>query len=54
MIVLDTSAVSALMHRIPEALSRLRVSEPADVVLCRPVAAASVSEVIQRGAPPTS
>jgi predicted nucleic acid-binding protein len=27
------------MHRIPEALSRLRMSEPADVVLCSPVAA---------------
>lgn len=39
MIVLDTNAVSALMHRIPEALSRLRMSEPPDVVLCSPVAA---------------
>lgn len=39
MIVLDTSVVSALMHRIPGALSRLRASEPVDVVLCSPVAA---------------
>jgi tRNA(fMet)-specific endonuclease VapC len=39
MIVLDTNVVSALMHRIPGALSRLRMSEPADVVLCSPVAA---------------
>ena len=34
MIVLDTNVVSALMHRIPAALSRLRMSEPVDVVLC--------------------
>jgi tRNA(fMet)-specific endonuclease VapC len=39
MIVLDTNVVSALMHRIPEALSRLRMSEPVDVILCTPVAA---------------
>ena len=39
MIVLDTNVVSALMHRMPGALSRLRVSEPVDVVLCSPVAA---------------
>jgi tRNA(fMet)-specific endonuclease VapC len=39
MIVLDTNVVSALMHRIPEALSRLRMSEPVDVILCAPVAA---------------
>lgn len=39
MIVLDTNVVSALMHRLPNALSRLRMSEPADVVLCSPVAA---------------
>jgi predicted nucleic acid-binding protein len=39
MIVLDTNVVSALMHRIPGALSRLRTSEPVDVVLCTPVAA---------------
>jgi predicted nucleic acid-binding protein len=38
-IVLSTNVVSALMHRIPAALSRLRVSEPVDVVLCSPVAA---------------
>jgi tRNA(fMet)-specific endonuclease VapC len=39
MIVLDTNVVSALMHRVPGALSRLRMSEPVDVVLCSPVAA---------------
>jgi tRNA(fMet)-specific endonuclease VapC len=39
MIVLDTNVVSALMHRIPEALSRLRMSEPVDVILCTLVAA---------------
>jgi tRNA(fMet)-specific endonuclease VapC len=39
MLVLDTNVVSALMHRLPEALARLRASEPADVVLCTPVAA---------------
>lgn len=39
MILLDTNVVSALMHRIPGALSRLRTAEPADVVLCSPVAA---------------
>jgi tRNA(fMet)-specific endonuclease VapC len=39
MIVLDTNVVSALMHRVPAALARLRTSQPADVVLCTPVAA---------------
>lgn len=39
MILLDTNVVSAIMHRLPDALSRLRVSEPVDVVLCSPVAA---------------
>jgi predicted nucleic acid-binding protein len=39
MLVLDTNVVSALMHRLPGALSRLRLSEPVDVVLCSPVAA---------------
>ena len=39
MLLLDTNVVSALMHRLPEALSRLRMSEPVDVVLCSPVAA---------------
>jgi predicted nucleic acid-binding protein len=39
MILLDTNVVSALMHRLPEALSRLQMSEPVDVVLCSPVAA---------------
>jgi predicted nucleic acid-binding protein len=39
MVLLDTNVVSALMHRIPGALSRLRLTEPVDVVLCSPVAA---------------
>lgn len=39
MIVLDTNVVSALMHRIPGALTRLRTFEPVDVILCSPVAA---------------
>jgi predicted nucleic acid-binding protein len=39
MIVLDTNVVSAIMHRVPAALLRLRMSEPVDVVLCSPVAA---------------
>lgn len=39
MLLLDTNVVSALMHRLPGALSRLRLSEPIDVVLCSPVAA---------------
>lgn len=39
MILLDTNVVSALIHRIPGALSQLRMSEPVDVVLCSPVAA---------------
>jgi predicted nucleic acid-binding protein len=39
MIVLDTNVVSALMHRTPDALVRLRMSEPVDVILCTPVAA---------------
>jgi predicted nucleic acid-binding protein len=38
-VVLDTNVVSAIMHRLPAALARLRASEPADVVLCTPVAA---------------
>jgi tRNA(fMet)-specific endonuclease VapC len=39
MLLLDTSAVSAVMHRIPAALARLRHREPWKVVLCSPVAA---------------
>jgi predicted nucleic acid-binding protein len=39
MLLLDTSAVSAVMHRRPEALDRLRAEEPGAVVLCSPVAA---------------
>lgn len=38
-LLLDTSAVSAVMHRRPEALARLRAVEPGEVVLCSPVAA---------------
>lgn len=39
MVVLDTNVVSALMHRLPAALERLRTTQPSDVVLCTPVAA---------------
>ena len=39
MVVLDTNVVSAVMHRIPEALSRLKTYRPNDIVLCSPVAA---------------
>ena len=39
MLLLDTSAVSAVMHRRPEALELLRGEAPGEVVLCSPVAA---------------
>ena len=39
MVVLDTNVVSAVMHRLPEALSRLEAYRPNDLVLCSPVAA---------------
>lgn len=39
MIVLDTSALSGVMHRDPGALDRLRELDPSQVVLCSPVAA---------------
>jgi tRNA(fMet)-specific endonuclease VapC len=39
MLLLDTNAVSAVMHRRPEALERLRAEEPWSVILCSPVAA---------------
>jgi len=39
MIVLDTSALSTIMHRIPASLEKLRRYRPADVVLVTPVAA---------------
>jgi tRNA(fMet)-specific endonuclease VapC len=39
MIVLDTSAVSAVMHGLETALARLRVERPENVVLIAPVAA---------------
>ena len=39
MIVLDTSALSTIMHRIPASLQKLRRYIPADVVLVTPVAA---------------
>ncbi len=39
MLLLDTSAVSALMHRRPDALHRLRDEDPSCVYLCTPVAA---------------
>jgi len=39
MLLLDTTAVSDLMHRRADALGRLREERPRDVVLCSPVAA---------------
>ncbi|MDE0262822.1 MAG: type II toxin-antitoxin system VapC family toxin [Bryobacterales bacterium] len=39
MLLLDTSAVSAFMHRDPSALHRLRGEDPSTVYLCTPVAA---------------
>ena len=39
MLLLDTSAVSAVMHRRPEALELLRGEAPGEVILCSPVAA---------------
>lgn len=37
--VLDTSALSAVMHRLPEAIDRLFGRDPADLVLCAPTIA---------------
>lgn len=39
MLLLDTTAVSDLMHRRSAALDRLRDVEPREVVVCAPVAA---------------
>lgn len=39
MLLLDTSAVSAFMHRRPDALQRLREQDPTTVYLCAPVTA---------------
>lgn len=39
MLLLDTSALSAVMHRVPSALDHLRRLDPWSVVLCSPVAA---------------
>jgi tRNA(fMet)-specific endonuclease VapC len=39
MLVLDTSALSAVMHRVPMALDRLHRIEPWAIILCSPVAA---------------
>ena len=39
MIVLDTSAVSAVMHGVPTAIERLRAEAPQEIVLVAPVAA---------------
>ena len=39
MLVLDTTAVSDIMHRKPEALDRLRDLKPRDVILSAPVLA---------------
>lgn len=38
-VVLDTTVVSAIMHRSPDALQRLRRYPPGEVVLSTPVAA---------------
>jgi tRNA(fMet)-specific endonuclease VapC len=39
MLVLDTSAVSTVMHRVSGSLERLAQLSPQDIVLCAPVAA---------------
>ena len=39
MLVLDTSALSTVMHRVERSLERLAEHSPADIVLCAPVAA---------------
>ena len=39
MLVLDTSAVSTVMHRVPHSLDRLAELSPAEIVLSAPVAA---------------
>jgi hypothetical protein len=39
MLVLDTSALSTVMHRTPQSLERLAELSPSDVVLAAPVAA---------------
>lgn len=39
MLVLDTSALSTVMHRVASSLERLAAQSPAEVVLCAPVAA---------------
>lgn len=39
MIILDTSAVSTVMHRLKSSLERLAEHSPADIVLSAPVAA---------------
>ena len=38
-LVLDTTVASAIMHRLPEALRRLRRYRPGEIVLSSPVAA---------------
>ena len=38
-LVLDTSALSALMRREPGALERLKAARPGDLLICAPVAA---------------
>ncbi len=39
MLVLDTSAVSTIMHRVPASLENLQSHPPAEIVLAAPVAA---------------
>ena len=43
MFVLDTSAASTIMHRVPASLDRLAKHAPADVVLASPPVAAEIS-----------
>jgi len=39
MLLLDTSGISALMHRRPHAVRQLRDEDPSVVYLCMPLAA---------------
>ena len=39
MLLLDTNVASAVMHRLPGAMTRLQATIPSEVVLCSPVAA---------------
>ena len=50
MLVLDTSAVSSVMYRVPDSLERLQRYGPSDIVLTAPVAA-EISFGLNRLAP---